>query len=343
MRKRLLLSLILTACALLSLPFLHKHLRVLTEISHTYSAFYPLLAKHPELVYKYPDETKPGTPPPKIIHQIALGNANVAKYQPAIDSCKALHPEWTFNLWRNENATDFLAQHYPDILPHFKGYHQDIQRANVLRYALLHQFGGVYLDLDITCLVALDSTPLYNLPFITPGAHPAGVNNAFILALPGHAFLNHLLSRVPRHDIRWGLPMRLPYIENMLSTGCMFFSNMWMAYAENQVSAGRLPDNRVFVLADEHGDLAPHMLRGIVETPLMAHGGASSWHGWDAAAIVLIGKHYRLVVTMLALGITASIVYILCCCIGARLRRRRSWAKVGGILGLDASQPKEHS
>jgi hypothetical protein len=107
----------------------------------------------------------------------------------------------------------------------------------------------------------------------------------------------------------------------MFSAGCMFFSNVWMSYARALVS-GRAPD-KVHVLGDENGRLAPHMLRGVVTTPLMAHGGASSWHGWDAALILTLGKHYLFFVTIAAFASTLVTISLVRCCLCGRVRRRR--------------------
>ncbi|KAF2213531.1 glycosyltransferase family 32 protein [Cercospora zeae-maydis SCOH1-5] len=285
---------------------LRNHVRDLLEIGRTYSTFHPYLRRHQEVLFRYPvtsrrdEEIALNEPVPKIIHQIFLSDGRpdtlLTKYEPVIDSCKQLHPEWEAHVWTHRESETFMAEYYPEIHPHYIGYRQNIQRANILRYALLHHFGGVYLDLDVTCRVALDaplgdnsSVPtLTHLPWLTPGAYPAGVNNAFILARPQHPFLTELLRRVPSRDLSWGMP----YVENMLSTGCMFFSNVWMSFVlharEKQVQTA----DRMYVLADEAGDMEPQMLRGKVVTPLFEHGGASSWHGWDAAAVVLIGKHY---------------------------------------------------
>lgn len=331
MRNRL-TALLAVIGVLASLIYLRHHVRVLADIARTYSTFYPLIDKNPDLLYRFPSPLEVAQQPPQIIHHVALGNGSVANYQEAMDSCKALHPDWDYKLWTDANATEFMDRNYPEIAPHYRGYHQNIQRANVLRYAVLHHHGGVYFDLDVTCLVALDTTPLINLEFVTPGAHPAGVNNAFILARRGHGFLSHLLAAVPAHDMAWGLPLvRLPYIENMLSAGCMFFSNMWMGYVR-ALLAGRARE-RVHVLADEEGNLAPHMLRGVVTTPLMHHGGASSWHGWDAAAIVTIGKYYHLLVLMAAAGITTVVVTVMLRCVRSRVRRRRGSGLEVGVLG----------
>ncbi|USW56519.1 Putative glycosyltransferase, DXD sugar-binding, nucleotide-diphospho-sugar transferase [Septoria linicola] len=323
MRARSIVSLSVLAL-ILPLVALHNHIHNLLEIGRTYSTFRSYLRKNEHVLFRYPasekrvDDIALSEPVPKIIHQIFLSsgrpNSTLSKYTPAIESCKELHPGWDTKIWTDEQGEEFMAKHYPEIHPLYCGYRQNIQRANILRYALLHHFGGVYLDLDVTCRVALD-TPLAqdstvptltHLPWLTPGAYPAGVNNAFILARPQHPFLAELLDRVPSRDLSWGMP----YVENMLSTGCMFFSNVWMSFVLSSRGRDAPKEDRVYVLADEHGAMEPQMLRGKIVTPLFEHGGASSWHGWDAAAIVLIGKHYGyftialgLLMTMVAVGI----------------------------------------
>lgn len=350
-------SVSLTFLVLFALFFaIRHHLRDLSEVVRTYSSFHTYLRDHQDVLLRFPTSLESPEsasavtveqPAPKVIHQIFLSqgraNASLSKYEPAIASCQKLHPEWTFNMWHDDNSTAFIAEHYPDILPHYTGYQQNIQRANILRYALLHHFGGVYLDLDVTCRVALDApvslnggAALTDLPWVTPGAYPAGVNNAFILSRPGHPFLAMLLSRVPSRDLSW--PM--PYVENMLSTGCMYFSNVWMSYALDRPATAMKArkENRMYILADENGEMEGHMLRGKIVTPLFEHGGASSWHGWDAAMIVMIGKHYGYVVMGLSAVVTTVGVLIWRLRRGKRnvgLRRRTSWRSALARLSLE--------
>ena len=323
MRKKYLITLVPVALLTLFVVFRH-HIRDLAEVSRTYSTFHSYIRTNPVTLIRYPPvhrEQSSGLaskalsePVPKIIHQIFLtagrSDATLAKYEPAIQSCKTLHPKWAFNLWTDLNATQFMADFYTEIFPHYLNYYQNIQRANILRYALLHHYGGVYLDLDITCLVALDepiideqnASTLTHLPWLTSAAYPAGVNNAFILSRPRHLFLDHILSHVPSRHLSWGMP----YIENMLSTGCMFFSNMWTSYTFHMARQWKGAEgpmaNRIYVLADEYGKMEPHMLRGKIRTPLFEHGGASSWHGWDAGLIILVGKYYHYFFCLIALG-----------------------------------------
>ncbi|KAK5168927.1 uncharacterized protein LTR77_006236 [Saxophila tyrrhenica] len=325
-----------------TLMLLRHHVRDLSEVARTYATFYSYLEQHPKTLFQYPapagesqrlhteDELAP-----RIIHQIFLTegrNSSIAKYEPGIRSCQAVHPDWTHNLWTDANATAFIAEHYPGVLPHYEGYKQSIQRANILRYALLDHFGGVYLDVDITCLHPLDD--LRHVPFLTPGAYPAGVNNAFILTRPHHGFLQHLLEGVQSRDLFWGMP----YIENMLSTGCMFFSNRWMSYARS-LSASSPDADRQFILADEDGDIESHMLRGAITTPLFTHGGASSWHGWDAAAIVMIGKHYYYALALGGCGLLFA-TFGIWRCIFSRARGERRWQALKR-LSMDKSDDRE--
>lgn len=300
------------------------HISDLSDMARTYSTFHKLERN----IYNYPnhDHQNSAASPheqqlaPRILHQIFLQETHttpIEKYTPARQSCQTMHPTWEHMLWTDANATAFVSDNYPHILPHYTSYRQTIQRTNILRYLLIHHFGGVYLDLDITCRVPLDS--LLHLPWLTPAAHPAGINNAFILSRSGHPFLDKVIAAIGGQNLNWGLP----YVENMLSTGCMFVSNLWMAYARKE----RLHkyEDQVFLLADENGGLEGQMLRGKIVTPLFEHGGASSWHGWDAAAIVLVGKHYQAVVGVVGVLLGVAVLAGVSRCVrGFGRRRRRS-------------------
>ena len=308
---------------------LRQHIQVLSEVVRTYSTFYPYLDTHPDVLYRYSEDattvpasismTDESLTVPRMIQQIHLMEGRpsvVEKYGAAIQSCRETHVGWNYTIWTDETASAFMRDNYPTIFPHYSNYKQTIQRANILRYALLDHFGGVYIDMDVTCRHSLE--PLRTIPWLSPAAHPAGVNNAFILSRPGHPFLKTLLGSVPKRDLSWGLP----YIENMLSTGCMYFSNMWMSHARSIDQSEDLND-KLYILANEEGDINSHMLRGVVTTPLFKHGGASSWHGWDAAAIVLIGKYYPIILQG-CLVMSLLSIYLVWRCVGQRNRRRRS-------------------
>ena len=54
-------------------------------------------------------------------------------------------------MWTDSSSRAFIAQHYPSFLPTFDSYPYGIQRADAIRYFVLHRFGGIYMDLDVGC------------------------------------------------------------------------------------------------------------------------------------------------------------------------------------------------
>jgi hypothetical protein len=132
----------------------------------------------------------------------------------------------------------------------------------------------------------------------------------------------------------------MPYVENMLTAGCMFITNAWIEYTRNHEALER--QDKVFVLADEHRMLESHMLRGATTTPLFKHGGASSWHSWDAAVIVFIGAYWTqiLVVAGLSVPVLCSVMILYA------LRKsagRAQWRWIGGRDQEEAAEEKSHS
>lgn len=60
-----------------------------------------------------------------------------------------MHKDFEYKLWTDESSLAFIKEHYPWFLPTYLGYQFNIQRADAIRYFVLHKYGGVYLDLDV--------------------------------------------------------------------------------------------------------------------------------------------------------------------------------------------------
>jgi len=75
------------------------------------------------------------------------------------------------------------------------------EKADIMRYEILYQFGGVYGDIDFICFKPLDILCQYDvcasLETISC-AHGAGVNNAIIGATPGHPLLKHCIDKLEK-------------------------------------------------------------------------------------------------------------------------------------------------
>jgi mannosyltransferase OCH1-like enzyme len=131
-----------------------------------------------------------------------------------------MHPDYQYMLWTDVSARSFIAEHYPWFLPTYEGYPYNIQRADVIRYFVLHKYGGVYLDLDIGCRKPVD--PLLNFPALLPVTKPVGVSNDLMFSEPASPFMDAVIHNLMAFDHQY----LSAYPTVMFSTGPMFVSAM---------------------------------------------------------------------------------------------------------------------
>ncbi len=87
---------------------------------------------------------------PKIIHQTWKTSEIPEKWKSSTDKYKLLvNDGWEYRLWTDADNRQLIEQDYPWFLAKFDSYEYPIQRADAVRYFILHKFGGVYSDLDI--------------------------------------------------------------------------------------------------------------------------------------------------------------------------------------------------
>jgi len=84
----------------------------------------------------------------KIIHQTTSNGLipiNLIEY---VSSLTFYHPTWKYMLWDDDMSLRFIQSEYNFI---FKNYikSKGIQKADILRYCVLHKFGGLYVDTDV--------------------------------------------------------------------------------------------------------------------------------------------------------------------------------------------------
>jgi mannosyltransferase OCH1-like enzyme len=146
-------------------------------------------------------------PIPRIIHQTWRTHAIPAEWVALRQTWLDHHPDWEYRLWTDEDNRALVASRYPTFLPVYDAYPHPIMRADAVRYLLLHQYGGVYADLDYLCLRPLDR--LLDDQAVAlglePDAHVAEVQdrargvtqivgNALMASSPGHPFWEHVLA-----------------------------------------------------------------------------------------------------------------------------------------------------
>jgi hypothetical protein len=171
---------------------------------------------------------------PKLMHQTWQTKQVPAKWAAARKSCIDLHPDFEHRLWTDEEGLAFIKKHYPWFLPTYVAYPYSIQRVDVLRYFLLHHFGGIYIDLDMGCNKRLDFMLQHN--FTAPLTHPVGISNDVMAAVPGDAYLAHIVRRLAS----WNHWLFIKYIQVMFSTGPMFLTLQYSMFP-NRADVGIIP------------------------------------------------------------------------------------------------------
>ncbi len=173
-------------------------------------------------------------------------------------------------------SRDFIEKEYPTFLKTFDGYKNIIQRADSIRYFVLHKYGGIYLDLDDGCERRLDV--LLQYPAWLRRTIPTGISNDAMGSVPGHPFFKKTIERLTDFDKSFGMP----YITVMASTGPLFLSMIWKQYKRDDLP----PDDHVRVLM-------PDEYKG-QEWSMFHISKGNSWHGKDAQTIFWMGRHWLL-------------------------------------------------
>lgn len=119
------------------------------------------------------------------------------------------HADWDIRLWTDATMRTFVAAQYPDFLAIYDGYGHPIQRADSFRYLVLNILGGVYSDLDVEphrsinemvagldCFVGIE--PFEHIgPDRRHSGAPFLLSNAFMGAMPGHAYFRTIVELLP--------------------------------------------------------------------------------------------------------------------------------------------------
>lgn len=93
------------------------------------------------------DSSQPTYPDlvPPVLHHIALGHNKPHKeWVEARQACLEYHEGWEAHLWTDENASEFVLEHFPQFKHTWEKYKYPIQRIDALRYMVLYEYGGMY-------------------------------------------------------------------------------------------------------------------------------------------------------------------------------------------------------
>jgi inositol phosphorylceramide mannosyltransferase catalytic subunit len=138
---------------------------------------------------------------PKMIHRIWISAERIpSQYLEYGESWRFYHPDWTCLVWTQHNLPPMI---------NFDEFHDSsnvAQKADILRYEVMHAYGGLYVDMDFECLRPIEAL-VSTLECFVGEEEPGRIGNALIGCTAGHPFMRRLLHRLPasikRHASQW--------------------------------------------------------------------------------------------------------------------------------------------
>lgn len=152
---------------------------------------------------------------PKLLHQTVRSLPAHPEIMKNIDFLKRENSSWNYRIYDDKECRLFVQDCYGgDILKIYDRFHANYgaARADLFRYLLMYEKGGVYLDIKSSCEKPLDliikdddSYLLSHWKDPSRGRHPAqGVDQELqqwhIIAAPKHPFLKTVIAMVQRNS-----------------------------------------------------------------------------------------------------------------------------------------------
>jgi hypothetical protein len=142
---------------------------------------------------------------PKILHVIWVGD-ETRRPDSAVQTWRDQHPDWRFMLWGNAEL-DTRAWRSKRQIDIYRGAGRWEGVADLMRYEILYEHGGVYVDADSVCVRPLDDwLPTLRMFAVWESEQhrPGWIANGFIGVTPRHPVLSSLVQVTAGMDV----PMR---------------------------------------------------------------------------------------------------------------------------------------
>jgi mannosyltransferase OCH1-like enzyme len=135
---------------------------------------------------------------PKVIHQIWLGDQS-RRPSKLMETWKTLNPDWEHKIWTEENMPELQCQPQFDAMAELAG------KADILRYEILFNEGGFYIDADAECTKPLDDFFLDNDSFCcweNEYTRTGLMANGYLGAIKGNALMGLMINTIKQIPIQ---------------------------------------------------------------------------------------------------------------------------------------------
>jgi inositol phosphorylceramide mannosyltransferase catalytic subunit len=237
---------------------------------------------------------------PKIIHQTWRDRNVPPKWQSSPAAWKHYHKDWLYVLWTDKDIFDYIRQRHPLYYDTFRKFPYGIQKADAIRYFILHDFGGLYSDLDLVPKRNVESYLADGMPVYLLFSPNMNVFTNFLMAsAPGELLWREIWKRLSNPVMpSWVVGKHL---EVMYSTGPAMVNDVVMNYPQ---PIGFLP-RTVFAPMDVTGNFGTDVSKkaGVIMLP------GQSWNSIDSTILNwFYARRYPLLVICVFLALFGAYV-----------------------------------
>jgi mannosyltransferase OCH1-like enzyme len=132
---------------------------------------------------------------PKLIHQIWIGPHSGP--EPLMRTWQQKNPDWDYCLWTEETLPKLRNQEAYEATPEWSG------KADIIRYELLFDYGGFFIDADSRCLRPLPDDLLDNECFAVwenEELRKGLISNGYLASVPGCLLMKALIDQIGKLD-----------------------------------------------------------------------------------------------------------------------------------------------
>ena len=146
---------------------------------------------------------------PQILHQYNTDQYIPISYVQNVKSVILYNPSWKYSFWTEENSRQLIVNKHPTLLDTWDGNANYEFRSNIIRFVVLYEFGGAFIDLKVRCFRSLKRIT-YKYACVIPARsfeldaikskRPYSLSNNVIFCRAKHPFLKQVINNIPLYQ-----------------------------------------------------------------------------------------------------------------------------------------------
>ena len=257
----------------------------------------------------------------KIIHQVWFGTIpNKRDARKAYEKMRIYRESWTLKNpgwfrfeWDKKACESLVKSFYPEHWDMYRKYKHEIQRCDVIRYMILHRYGGWYADMDYFCNRPLnDAMAEYgnDIYFVQSpnnfGTQDADhISNSLMYSVRGHSYWKQVmidLEKAQTAPYYYG-----KHLTVMFTTGPGILNRVYSRY-KYRYKVKSLP----WKFFHPYGISDEKLTLNLGEDIFAVHIGKGSWEEKDSKILLFFARSWGLIVYILVMMIFPSLVVSIC-------------------------------